>query len=542
MARVETYRSRGTPSPVSGSQPVPWPHLMGASGRGQQQLGATIEGVSRGLLDEHIKDKAAEELNNLEVDLIKGWGTYQNWTQTNLDNPDIDGAVFKEHATTWRQEYLSKMSPGLPKQIGERRLRLFEAQKAEQASALALRQQRINAQASFVSDVDALTTLPDQVVTKEDIEDRLNAIALMHDRAADIGAIEPGESVKAQSIREAGRELWINGIVTAMKNSPQDVEALLSDPDNFLTAEDEMDLRGQWQAMQDRAKADQEKIDKALIKDRFNVVSQAIDNGTADGTLIYRTYQEDNNRSDEFNEAIREARKTQFNRLDGASKPDPKTDWGRQQEGQQAVLDYWTGAIEGGKEGAIDRLQKLRYEDRVLSSDDYALLRGQLDKEYPYDTVKAIESAFGTAERGINARYGWLAGEKEEVKAQIQRAVLSRVEMAESKGQSVSPMELSDLAAQLAAGAGPRPAPPGEASRIMRRTEPPKSEDIDLTGIPVLKSLKQTEKDIKKPFDAETSEPESVEEFLDAVARMKGQDVEAARRYYERWKDKWQNP
>jgi len=33
---------------------------MGASGRGQQQLGETIEGVSRALLADYVDDKTAE--------------------------------------------------------------------------------------------------------------------------------------------------------------------------------------------------------------------------------------------------------------------------------------------------------------------------------------------------------------------------------------------------------------------------------------------------------------------------------------------------
>lgn len=458
MARVETYRSRGIPAPTSGERAVPWPYLMGQSGRGQQQLGATIEQTAKGLLADYVDDKTAEEMNNLDVNLINGWGAYENWAQTHPDNPDIDAEEFGRHAATWRAEYIRTLTPGLPKQIGERRFKVFEAQKKKQAIAQATRQQRINAEASFVADVDALTTLPDQIVTKDNITDRIESIALIHDRAAQIGAIGPGDYVKAASIRKAGRELWTNAVVTAMKNNPGDVQNLLSDPDSFLTAEDKMQLQSQWSAMRNRAKSLEEAADKALVKERFKIVSDAIDNGTADASLIYKTYKEDNNRSDAFNQAIKEARAKQFKRLDGASKPDPKTDWAKQQEGQQVVMDYWTGRADFDKEGAIDRLQKLRYEDRVLSSDEYALLRQQLDAEYSYDTTQAIAAAFGTAKRSVDARtslwhidYG-----RDELTAQIQRAILSRVDLAQTKGQPVRPLELSELAAQLAAGQSPR--------------------------------------------------------------------------------------
>lgn len=259
MAQVETYRSRGTPSPVSGSQPVPWPHLMGASGRGQQQLGATIEGVSRALLADYVDDKTAEELSNLKVQLLKGASDYHTWTQTNLDSPDIDGAIFKEHAERWKEELIPNLSTGISRQQGQQMFNEFVARQSVAARERAVGQQRANAHAAYISNTEWLQNMPDQPQSRNDIEERMMAIADAVDVAARDGLIPNDPDTVLNEIRKAGRNLWQSAVLNAMKHTPGDVEALLSDPDNFLQPEDEKRLRGTWAAEQNALRVAKEK-------------------------------------------------------------------------------------------------------------------------------------------------------------------------------------------------------------------------------------------------------------------------------------------
>ena len=94
MAQVETWKSRGGPGKSAGMQPVPWPYYMGGASRGMAQFGATLGQAGTNLLEDHIRDRATEELNNLDVNLTKGWSDYQAWVQTHPNEPDIDGAEF----------------------------------------------------------------------------------------------------------------------------------------------------------------------------------------------------------------------------------------------------------------------------------------------------------------------------------------------------------------------------------------------------------------------------------------------------------------
>ncbi len=250
MARVETYRSRGIPAPTSGEQAVPWPYLMGQSGRGQQQLGATIEQTAKGLLADYVDDKTAEELTNLDVNLIRAWGDYQSWTQTHLDSPDIEGAEFKRMAEGWKQQYLPELSTGISRQVGDRKWSLFLAQKGKQARANAADLQRTNAKAAFVSNVESLQQVPDRPFSLDDIHDHEEAIANAIDIAARNGLTPSDPDSILGNLRKACNKLWQNAILNAMKHSPQDVETLLADKGNFLAPDEEKSLRRTWQGEQ----------------------------------------------------------------------------------------------------------------------------------------------------------------------------------------------------------------------------------------------------------------------------------------------------
>ncbi|MDI9431450.1 MAG: hypothetical protein QM570_07005 [Planctomycetota bacterium] len=266
MARVETYRSRGTPSPVSGRQPVPWPHLMGASGRGQQQLGATIEGVSRALLADYVDDKTAEELSNLKVNMLKGLSGYNTWTQTNLDNPDIDGAVFKEHAERWKEELIPNLSTGISRQQGQQMFNEFVAQQGVAARERAVNQQRANAHAAYISNMDWMQTLEDRPYDPSEIEEHMLSIADAVDVAARDGLIPNDPATVLTEIRKAGKKLYESAVLNAMKHKPEQVETLLSDPNNFLQPEDEKRLRGTWAAEQNALRNAKEKAYAAQLE------------------------------------------------------------------------------------------------------------------------------------------------------------------------------------------------------------------------------------------------------------------------------------
>ena len=259
MARVETYRSRGIPAPTSGEQAVPWPYLMGQSGRGQQQLGATIEQTAKGLLADYVDDKTAEELSNLKVNMLKGLSGYNTWTQTNLDNPDIDGAVFKEHAERWKEELIPNLSTGISRQQGQQMFNEFVAQQGVAARERAVNQQRANAHAAYISNMDWMQTLEDRPYDPSEIEEHMLSIADAVDVAARAGLIPNDPATVLTEIRKAGKKLYESAVLNAMKHKPEQVETLLSDPNNFLQPEDEKRLRGTWAAEQNALRVAKEK-------------------------------------------------------------------------------------------------------------------------------------------------------------------------------------------------------------------------------------------------------------------------------------------
>lgn len=252
----------GARQPVSGAQAIPWPYYMGSGDRAVAQFGETLENVAAGQLGDYIDDKTAEELNDLEVSLIKGWDDYRNWSKTHLDTPDVDGAEFKRQSDQWRDNYVTGLTTGRSRELGKRYFQTFVARKASQASEEAVKQQKSNAAASFASTVDWLQQVPDQAFGLDDIHEREEAIANAYDRAATDDIVPSDTESFLGGIREASRALWKNAILNAMKYDPENVEALLDDPDNFLMPDDERKLRSTWHSEQNATRIAQEQAQK----------------------------------------------------------------------------------------------------------------------------------------------------------------------------------------------------------------------------------------------------------------------------------------
>ncbi len=474
MAHIETWKSRGGPPAQSGNSPIPWPYYMGTGDRAMAQFGATLEDIGTDLISREVNDKATEELNDLDINLLHGWDNYQNWARTNPNTPDLDGSVFKQHAEQWNQDFVARLSTTPSRQTGSRTYATFVAEHASAARAQALKQQHTNAAASFAANVEWLKQWPKQPVSLAGIEERQNALALAYDRAAQDGLTDPKDLIK--NLRTDLQALWKSAALNAIKygalnadGEPEELDALLFHPDNPLDAGQIRELHNLSEDYATLASDSRDAARLAALEKRQDEIEAALRAGDAEAAA------EQASKAPE----LADEKATQQKWLDRAvnsAKP-AETTPAAFNEAAEAQLQGAAGERKPGD--AREAVARLRFDDRKLSPDDYAQIRSWQDVD-PV-TAKIMLGAIDSVKRQVKVglrHLGLFQADTDKTLAATTRFIAERAAQAKESGKPLDPADLDQAARQFAAAQGQ------QALKDFAASAPPKEQDIDITGVP----------------------------------------------------------